>query len=481
MATRGERALNIHQGFREECGVMAVWNHPDAAQLTYLGLYAQQHRGQEAAGIVSLGPTGKHLHHKGLGLVGEVFQESDLGRLEGVSAIGHVRYSTTGQNVLTNAQPLTANFITGPIAFCHNGNIVNSDELKSELMREGAIFQGTNDSEVLLHLLSRLSSQVVSKTFDELLEEALKRLEGAYSLVLLTQNQLFVARDPFGFRPLVLGKQTSTGSFFVASETCAFDLLGVEFVREIEPGEILSIDLKNKMKSRQFQWRRKTPEDRKSAFCVFEHVYFSRPDSLVFSESVYESRKRLGRQLAIESFVEADLVVPVPDSGVPAAIGFSQECKVPFELGIIRNHYIGRTFIQPHQSIRDFGVKIKLNPQAGILKGKDVIVIDDSLVRGTTSKKIVSMLRQAGAQNVHLRIAAPPTVGPCHFGVDTPQAAELIASHQTLEEIRNFIGADTLQYLSLKGMWSAVHGDESKFCGACFTGKDPFRGTSLRL
>lgn len=458
----------MSKSWKEECGVMAIWNHPDASRLTYLGLYAQQHRGQEAAGIVTLEGTGGHLHHKGLGLVGDVFSETDLERLVGNAAIGHVRYSTTGQNVLTNTQPLTAALRLGPAAIAHNGNIVNSDELRRELIEAGAIFQGTNDTECLVHLLARHRSSTVLGA----LQEVLPRLDGAYSLVMLTRDRLIAARDPYGFRPLVLGELAGPQGkvYLFASETCAFDLLGAKLVREVEPGEIVSVGKDNQIES---FFLPESANQKRHASCVFEHVYFSRPDSVVFGQSVYNSRKLFGKMLAKESFVDADMVLPVPDSGVPAAIGYSQESGIPFELGIIRNHYIGRTFIQPHQSIRDFGVKIKLNPQSEVLKGQRVIVIDDSLVRGTTSKKVIHLIRQAGAAEVHVRIAAPPTKGPCLYGVDTPQKTELIASHQSTEQIRQFIGADSLSYLSMEGMFAALNGQQQRYCAACFTGEYP--------
>ncbi len=451
--------------WREECAVFGAWGDPEAGRMTYLGLYAMQHRGQEGSGIISL-HDGQHIVHKGEGLVGDVFKEADLIRLVGHAAIGHNRYSTTGSSQLHNVQPLSAHLLNGPVALAHNGNIVNSDQLRTELKKDGAIFQGTNDTECLLHMLARLQSNDIMVC----LKEALPRLVGAYSFVLLTHDRLIAARDPYGFRPLVLGRRPlgdGTSSWVVASETCAFDLIGAKFVREIEPGEIVWID-------HEGEHRDRVPgENKRLAKCVFEHVYFARPDSQVFGLSVYESRKRMGEILAQESKVDADIVVPVPDSGVPAAIGFSRASGIPFELGIIRNHYIGRTFIQPSQSIRSFGVKIKLNPQSEILKGKRVIVVDDSLVRGTTSQKIIRLVRQAGAKEVHFRIASPPTTGPCYYGVDTPGKSQLIASQHTLEEIREFIDADSLAYLSVDGMMRAVRGSSKEFCAACFDGNYP--------
>ena len=397
-------------GVKEECAVFGIWNHPEASQMTYLGLYAMQHRGQESAGIVTMEDK-KHHHYKGLGLVGDVFSESILASLKGNAAIGHVRYSTTGQNLLANAQPLTAELYKGPIALAHNGNIVNYEAIKKELSFSGAIFQATSDTEILLHLISKKNHN----HFIEALKESLLVLEGAFSFVLLTQKKLVALRDPHGFRPLSLGKKDE--AYVVASESCAFDLIGAEFVRDILPGEIVWFDEEG-MHSEIYATKPHLSQ------CVFEHVYFARPDSKVFGLSVYESRKNLGKFLAKESQVQADIVIPVPDSGVPAAIGYSQESGVPFEFGIIRNHYVGRTFIQPSQSVRDFGVKIKLNPQSEVLKGKRVVVIDDSLVRGTTSKKIINLIRQAGAKEVHMRIASPPTISPCYYGVDTPQKSQ---------------------------------------------------------
>jgi len=453
------------KSFREECAVFGVWGDPEASRMTYLGLYAQQHRGQESAGIVSV--VGREqLTHKGMGLVGEVFKEADLLRLRGNSAIGHVRYSTSGESDNLNIQPLHAQLFNGPVALAHNGNLVNSDKLKEDLKSHGAIFQGTSDTESILHLIARHPSNDILTC----LKETLPLLEGAFSLVVLTHDKLVCARDPKGFRPLVIGRRPlGDGSFswVVASETCAFDLIGAQLYREVKPGELVSFDENGEHVTRF------APETKKLSKCVFEHVYFARPDSQVFGLSVYESRTRMGEILARESGVDADLVIPVPDSGVPAAIGFSRASGIPFELGIIRNHYIGRTFIQPSQSIRSFGVKIKLNPQSSLLKGKRVIVIDDSLVRGTTSQKIIRLVRQAGAKEVHFRIASPPTTGPCYYGVDTPKRSQLIAARQSLEEIREYIDADTLAYLSIEGMMEAVKGSKRDFCAACFDGDYP--------
>lgn len=452
--------------WREECGVFGIWGDAEASHLAYLGLYAQQHRGQESAGIVSLEENGKHLHHKGLGLVGDVFSKDDLDRLRGKAAIGHVRYSTTGENQLTNAQPITAQLFNGPVAFAHNGNIVNSDDLRDKLIRQGSIFQGTNDSECILHLLSRNEKNELIPC----LVDCMAELDGAFSLVFLWKGGMAAIRDRYGFRPLVLGRRKNEKgemSTVIASESCAFDLIGAEVEREIEPGEIFWVD-----ETGEHSTRFAEPQGR-TAQCVFEHVYFARPDSVVFSQSVYDARKEMGRILAREHAVEADVVIPVPDSGVPAALGYSLESGLPFELGIIRNHYIGRTFIQPQQSIRDFGVKIKHNPQSAILKGKRVVVVDDSVVRGTTSKKLISLVRNAGAKEVHLRIASPPTTGPCYYGVDTPRRQQLIASKHSVEEIRKHVGADSLGYLTVEGLLESVKGTAEGYCAACFDGKYP--------
>ena len=465
-----QRSGGLLKAWREECAVFGVWDHVDASRLAYLGLYAMQHRGQESAGIVSL-HEGQHYQHKGLGLVGDVFTENELAKLRGRTAIGHVRYSTTGANFLINAQPMTANLLGGPVAVAHNGNLVNASKLRKKLQQEGAIFQGSNDTECILHLLSHTKTD----QFVPALAEVLPQLEGAFSCVFLNRDCLVAARDAHGFRPLVLGvlktehDNAERPKYVVASETCAFDLLGAEYVREVLPGEMIWIDNKG---LHSMQWAVAKP---KLAKCIFEHIYFSRPDSIVFGKSVYESRKRFGEWLAKENPLKADVVVPVPDSGIAAALGYSKQSGLPFEFGIIRNHYVGRTFIQPHQSVRNFGVKIKLNPQTAVLSGKSVVVVDDSLVRGTTSQKIIRLMRQAGAREVHMRIASPPTTGPCYYGVDTPQKSQLIASHQNVEQIRQYIGADSLAYLSMEGMFSAMQepSQNSGFCAACFDGNYP--------
>lgn len=449
------------KAWHDECAVFGIWDSDEASRLAYLGLYAQQHRGQESAGIVTLKDNGNHVHHKGLGLVADIFNESDMDRLKGRHAIGHVRYSTTGSNLLSNAQPLTAQLLTGPVAVAHNGNIVNAENIRRDLKQQGAIFQGTNDTECILHLLAKHPSNDLVKC----LKDSAPKIEGAYSLLFLTHESIVAFRDPSGFRPLVLGRLNK--SVVLASETCAFDLIGAKYEREIAPGEIFWVD-----KNGEHSEKLATKVSNLSQ-CVFEHVYFARPDSIVFSQSVYESRKNMGKELAKESPVQADIVIPVPDSGVAAALGYSQESGIPFEMGIIRNHYVRRTFIEPQQAIRSFGVKIKLNPQMAVLKNKRVIVVDDSLVRGTTSAKIISLIRQSGAKEVHVRVASPPTTGPCYYGVDTPKKSELIAANKTVAEICKFIGADSLEYLSIKGLFSAVKTDGKDYCAACFDGKYP--------
>lgn len=452
----------IKNSWREECGVFGIWNHPKAAELSYLGLFAMQHRGQESAGIVT--SDGHELHlHKDLGLVQDVFEKFPWEKeLRGHAAIGHVRYSTTGQNLLVNAQPFRVDVRGKPIALAHNGNLVNSKELREQLQKQGSLFQATSDTEIFLHLLSKIGGQ----DWTQSLPQALEWVQGAYSLVWLGVDRMVAMRDPMGFRPLVIG--TLGDAYVVASESCALDLIGAQFLREVEPGEIVTFDMTG-MKSTSFK------KNARSAACVFELIYFSRSDSKVFGHSVYEARKKFGERLALESPVDADMVIPVPDSGVAAALGFSHASKIPFEWGIIRNNYVGRTFIQPLQGSRDFGVKIKLNPQPALLKGKRVVVIDDSLVRGTTSKKIIQLVRDAGASEVHLRIASPATISPCYYGVDTPKKDQLIASHKNVEEIREFIGADSLAYLSLDGLFQSLAENSERFCSACFSEKYPTR------
>ena len=445
--------------FREECGVFAIWGHPEAAKLAYLGLYALQHRGQESAGITST--EGKKLHsRKGMGHVGEVFTEEVMAALPGHSAIGHTRYSTAGDTSLHNAQPLQVDCIKGQIALAHNGNLANAAPVRRELEARGSIFQTTSDTEVILHLLA----QAKGTSLTEAMAETLDRLVGAYTLVLITPREVIGVRDPRGFRPLSLGRLD--GAYVLASETCAFDLINAEFVRDIEPGEMVVVN------EGGLTSQRIAPPGPHS-FCIFEHVYFSRPDSMTFGRQVQTSRESLGVLLAKEHPVEADVVVPVPDSGVAAAAGYSEASGIPIKFALIRNHYVGRTFIEPRQSIRDFGVKLKLNPVRSLLEGRRVVLVDDSLVRGTTSRKIVRMVRQAGAREVHLRISCPPTISPCYYGIDTPTKKELIASSQSVEEIRKYCEADSLGYLSMEGMRKAVGDTRGEYCLACYTGDYP--------
>lgn len=449
----------IEDKFNEECAVIGVLGDPEAAKYCYLGLYAMQHRGQEGAGVVSTdGDT--IFTHRGMGLVADVFDEKILANLKGDLAIGHTRYATAGSKDAQNLQPFVANFAANSFAVAHNGNLINAAELRGELETSGSIFSTTSDTEVFLHLIARPSN---NQSLVEKILATMDQVKGAYSLAFMTYDKMIAVRDPAGVRPLSLGKIGN--GYVVASETCAFDLIGAEFIRDIEPGEVLEINKDGTMNSLKYQGTSKR------AFCVFEYVYFSRPDSVVEGKNVYYARRQLGIELAKECPANADLVIPVPDSGVPAALGFAQQSGIPMEFGLIRNHYVGRTFIEPQQSIRDFGVKIKLNPNRYMLEGKRIAVIDDSVVRGTTCKKIVKMLRQAGASEVHFRISSPPTVGPCHYGIDTPSKEELVASNKSMDEIRDFIGADSLGYLSLAGMYRAVEGQQENYCDACFTNR----------
>lgn len=446
-------------GFKDECGVFGIFGHPEAANLTYLGLFALQHRGQESAGIASA--DGERMRiSRAMGEVAEAFDESALAKLPGHLAIGHTRYSTAGESKLENAQPFLIDCAHGQIAVAHNGNLVNARELRDELVRSGSIFQTGSDTEVVLHLYARSKAPSV----EEALTESIAQIRGAYSLVLLTKNRLIAARDPNGFRPLALGRLGD--AWIVCSETCAMDLIGAAYVRDVEPGELLIISEGGLRSIKPFP-----PQP--LAHCVFEHVYFARPDSYVFGRSVNEVRTDLGRILAREAPVPADVVVPIPDSGVCAATGFAEEAGLPMKMGLIRNHYVGRTFIQPQQSIRHFSVKVKLNPVRSILEGKRVVLIDDSIVRGTTSRKIVKLVKAAGAREVHLRISCPPTVSPCFYGVDTPSRSELIAATHTLDEIRKYVEADSLAYLSLEGLRQAVGDKQSAYCTSCYTGVYP--------
>lgn len=450
--------------FHDECAVFGIYGHHEAANLAYLGLYALQHRGQEASGIVS--GDGEHFYvKKGMGLVADIYDKSSLRKLPGTMAIGHNRYSTAGGSDLKNVQPLIVNFALGNLALAHNGNLINATMLRHELEAYGAIFQSTSDSEVIIHLVAHSrAGTLLARVID-----ALSQVRGAFSVVLMTDNGIIAARDPYGLRPLCLGRFRD--GWLVASESCAFDLLGAEYVREIQPGELVVIGEQGVESHQPFVHT-------DPAMCVFEYVYFARPDSRIFgANAVYATRKALGRQLAQESWVPADVVIPVPDSGVPAALGYAEGAGIPFETGLIRNHYVGRTFIEPEQSIRHFGVKVKLNAVPEVLHGKRVVVVDDSLVRGTTSRKIVKMIRHAGAKEVHMRISSPPIVSPCFYGIDTPTKKELIASSHTTEEIRKYITADSLAYLSLDGMLKSAPGAPSQYCNACFTEKYPISFT----
>lgn len=445
--------------FKDECGVFGIYGHDNAASLTYLGLYALQHRGQESAGIATAN-DGKLTLRRAMGYVGDAFNDRMLSELPGRSAIGHVRYSTFGDSRIVNAQPILIDCSHGQIALCHNGNLVNAGDLREQLVRAGSIFQTNSDTEVILHLYAKS----VAEKAEDAIVESVSQVSGAFSLVMLTPESLIAVRDPHGFRPLALGRIGDT--YVVCSETCAMDLIGAEYVREVEPGEVLVIGPSG---LRSYMPFAPTP----SAHCIFEHVYFARPDSYVFGKSVNEVRTNLGRLLADESGVEADAVVPIPDSGLCAALGYAESSGVPLKMGLIRNHYVGRTFIQPHQSVRGLKVKVKLNTVRSILEGKRIVLVDDSIVRGTTSKKIVSMIKAAGAREVHMRISCPPTVSPCYYGIDTPHRDELIAAKHSVDEIRDYMGADTLAYLSMDGLQQAVGDSHPDYCTACYTKNYP--------
>jgi amidophosphoribosyltransferase len=453
--------------FRDECGVVAIFGNAEAEKLAYLGLHALQHRGQESAGIVTSDSMALHMH-KAMGLVADIFSEDVLAKLRGTLAIGHTRYSTAGDSALLNAQPIMVQSNKGAMALAHNGNLVNAQDIRHRLESQGSIFQTNSDTEVIVHLIALSKEQ----TLPEAMADALRRVEGAFSLVMISPDRIFAARDPRGFRPLAMGRIATQGvdkqdTIVFASETSAFDLIGATFERDVKAGELIVVGPEGVTSSMY------APALAQSS-CIFEHVYFSRPDSLVFGRAVQESREELGRQLAREAPSEADLVVPVPDSGVTAAMGYAAESGIPFRFGLIRNHYVGRTFIEPRQSVRDFGVKLKINPVRSLLEGKRVVLIDDSIVRGTTSRKIVRMVRNAGAKEVHMRISCPPTISPCFYGVDTPSKKELIAANKSVEEIRKFIGADSLAYLSLAGMKKACgDGEKTTYCAACYTGVYP--------
>lgn len=460
----------------EECGVFGVWNVPDAAALTALGLHALQHRGQEATGIVSF--DGKKFHqHRGLGLVADNFGDARvMASLPGVCAVGHNRYATTGATILRNVQPLYADFEFGGFAVSHNGNLTNANALKRTLVRRGCLFQSTTDSEVFVHLIAiSLYSTVADRLID-----ALKQVVGAYSLVCLSNEALIGVRDPLGVRPLILGRMNAEGrgpGWVLASETCALDIVGAEFVRDIEPGEVVIIDGQGVHSIKPWGTH-------PGRFCVFEYIYFARPDSIVEGTPVYEARKRIGEMLARESAVPADVVVPVPDSGVPSAMGYAEASGLPFELGIIRNHYVGRTFIEPTDQIRNLGVKLKHSANRSVLKGKRVILVDDSIVRGTTSRKIVEMVRQAGAAEVHMRISSPPTTHSCFYGIDTPERGKLLAAQHDVAEMAALIGADSLAFISIDGLYESLgnaggRGERPAYCDACFTGEYPIPLTDM--
>ena len=445
--------------FKDECGVFGIFGHPEAANMTYLGLYALQHRGQESAGIAS--SDGKQVRiSREMGYVADIFDGETLTKLSGSAAIGHVRYSTAGESKLLNAQPILIDCAHGQIAICHNGNIVNAGELRDDLVQRGSIFQSNSDTEVILHLYARSRA----RSIEDAVVESVAQVQGAFSLAMLTRDHMNAVRDPHGFRPLALGRLGD--AVVVCSETCAMDLIGATYERDVEPGEVLIVSADGIKSIRPFP-------PAQLAHCIFEHVYFARPDSYVFGRSVNEVRTELGRVMAREQFVHADVVVPVPDSGVCAAMGFAEASGIPLRMGLIRNHYVGRTFIQPQASIRHFGVKVKLNPVRSILDGKRVVLVDDSIVRGTTSRKIVRMVRAAGAKEVHVRISCPPTISPCFYGVDTPRKSELIAATHSLEEIREFLEADSVAYLSLEGLLSAVDSQRKSYCTSCYTGVYP--------
>jgi amidophosphoribosyltransferase len=450
--------------FRDECGVFAIYGHPEASKLGYLGLHALQHRGQESAGITS--SDGQRIYtHKAMGYVADIFTPAALKELPGSHAIGHTRYSTAGDTALLNAQPFSVSCNKGRIAIAHNGNITNAAELRVELERRGAIFQANSDTEVVLHLVAHSAERTMAGA----LRDALLQLEGAFSLVFLAEDRIIVARDPYGFRPLAMGQLELSGgkiSTVFASETCAFDLIDAVYLGDVRPGEMVIVGPEGVT-------REQYAPEKPLAHCAFEHVYFARPDSMVFGKPVQDSRERMGARLAREAPADADMVVPVPDSGVAAALGYASESGLPFRHALIRNHYVGRTFIEPSQAIRDFGVKLKLNPVRHLLEGKRVVLVDDSIVRGTTSRKIVRMVRHAGAREVHLRISCPPTISPCFYGVDTPTKKELIAHNNSIEEIRRFVEADSLGYLSLGGLRESIQDQKHDFCYACYTGDYP--------
>jgi len=445
--------------FKDECGVFGIFGHPEAANMAYLGLYALQHRGQESAGIAASDGHQVRLS-RAMGYVADTIDSETLAGLPGTIAVGHVRYSTAGESRLSNAQPILIDCAHGQIAIGHNGNLVNAGELREELVQQGSIFQSSTDTEVVLHLYARSRA----RSLEDAIVESVAQVRGAFSLIMMTRDRLVAVRDPHGFRPLALG--TLDGAYVICSETCAMDLIGATYVRDVEPGELIVIDERGLRSHKPFP-------PAPLAHCVFEHVYFARPDSYVFGRSVNEIRTNLGRVLAIEQPAQADVVVPLPDSGVCAAMGYAEESGIPLRMGLIRNHYVGRTFIQPQSAIRHFGVKVKLNPVRSILDGRSVVLVDDSIVRGTTSRKIVRMVRAAGAREVHVRISCPPTISPCFYGVDTPRRSELIAATHSIDEIRDFLEADSLGYLSLEGLLASVGAGRQNYCSSCYTGVYP--------
>jgi len=446
--------------FHDECGVFGIFNHKEASNLTYLGLYALQHRGQESAGIVSTDGTTFH-SHRDMGLVADVFKKRDLARLRGKHSIGHVRYSTSGESDSRNCQPFTFEYVHGGISMCHNGNIINATSLRQELEKAGSIFNSTSDTEVFMHLIARSSGE----NAQDRMAEAVRPLRGAFSLLLLTENKMIGMRDPNGIRPLVLAKLDD--GWVLSSETCALDLIGAEYIRDVEAGEMVLIDENGPRSFFPFK------EKIEKRFCVFEYIYFARPDSTLENINVYQARYNIGCELAKESRVDADLVVPIPDSGIPPAIGYATTAGIPFHQALIRNHYVGRTFIEPKQSIRNFGVKLKLNASRELIEGKRVVLVDDSIVRGTTSRKIVEMVRQAGAKEVHMRISSPPTKRSCFYGINTPDESELLANNKTLDEMCQDIGADSLAFISFDGLYRAVGKKREEHCDACFSGDYP--------
>lgn len=460
--------------FKEECAVFGVYGHPEAANLTYLGLYALQHRGQESSGIVS--SDGKrHYSEIGMGHVAEIFSEKKIRKLAGSMAIGHNRYSTAGASQLKNAQPCVINYSKGNLALAHNGNLINAGALRTKLEKEGSIFNSTMDSEAIVHLIAKSQE----KNFSDCVASALQQVKGAYSLVVMTEKELIAVRDPRGFRPLSLGRISKTKSnsgsrdaYIISSETCAMDLIEAEYIRDVEPGEVILINENGIQSFKPFK-----EED--LSFCIFEFIYFARPDSNIFGENVHYVREKFGEILAEEAPADADIVVPIPDSGIAAALGYAKKSGIPFEMGLIRNHYVGRTFIEPKQSIRNFGVKLKLNAVKILIKGKRVVIVDDSIVRGTTSGKIVKIIRDAGAREVHFRVSAPPTTHPCFYGIDTPDKLDLIAANNSVEEIKKFIKVDSLAYISIEGLHRAVLNGENKYCKACFDGNYPAKSDGM--